>query len=368
MFSNQEFQELLNFTAAQSQVITLYLNTDIGQEPQEVIRLKAKNLLKTLPDIFEEDVEKIETYLDREFDWKPSGLAIFSCAAEGLWRVIPTYVSFRNRIRTSSKPHVKPLAHLLDHYGHYGVILIDRLGARFYAYHLGHCVDSDGYMGEENRKLKAGAGSSAVGLKGGSDGSRHVLETWQRNSREAASAAAGFFEGHPIRRLFLGGAAETISYFQLQLPRQLQACIAGQFNIDMDAPELEVQQKSIALLGETNARREASLVREMIDRAKSGGNGVLTLDPTLKAVFEGRVKTLIISDGFRQKGYSYQDTGFLSSELVIDQPEAAGQPQRVEDVVEAAVERTLSQGGHVELISENEELEESGKIGAILRY
>jgi hypothetical protein len=37
-------------------------------------------------------------------------------------------------------------------------------------------------------------------------------------------------------------------------------------------------------------------------------------------------------------------------------------------VVEAAVSRTMEQGGHVEVISDNVELERAGWIGALLRY
>jgi len=40
----------------------------------------------------------------------------------------------------------------------------------------------------------------------------------------------------------------------------------------------------------------------------------------------------------------------------------------VEDVVDTAVALTMSQGGHVEIISNNPELEGVGRIGAILRY
>jgi len=37
-------------------------------------------------------------------------------------------------------------------------------------------------------------------------------------------------------------------------------------------------------------------------------------------------------------------------------------------VVDAAVAQTVSQGGHVEIIADNTALEDSGHIGAILRY
>jgi peptide subunit release factor 1 (eRF1) len=38
------------------------------------------------------------------------------------------------------------------------------------------------------------------------------------------------------------------------------------------------------------------------------------------------------------------------------------------DVVDEAVKRTVEQGGHVEVVSENIQLESAGRIGALLRY
>jgi hypothetical protein len=40
----------------------------------------------------------------------------------------------------------------------------------------------------------------------------------------------------------------------------------------------------------------------------------------------------------------------------------------MDDVVGAAVSRAMELGGNVEIITEDEALEEAGKIGALLRY
>ncbi len=147
------------------------------------------------------------------------------------------------------KPYVKPLAHLLDNYAYYGVILVDRVGARFFEYHLGELLVTEGVLGEDVRKLKKGSGSSAVGMRGGArgaqGGNRHEEEVVQRNMREAANAAGRFFEGKPIRRLFLGGTAENVAQYRELLSKQLQSCIAGTFAIDMTAGEHEVRKHAL---------------------------------------------------------------------------------------------------------------------------
>ncbi len=367
MFTQADLQELLSFEGNGSRVVSLYLNADIAEDSSEAIKLRAKNLLKSLNGRFAPDASAIEKYLEYSHDWSKPGLAIFSCSERNFWRVFPTAVPFRNRVRVKAKPHVKPIAHLLDFYAHYGVILVDRVGARFFEYHLGELQATEGHLGENVRTLKDGQGSSAHGMRGGLEGSRRESEVIQRNLREVAAAAGAFFSGRKIRRLFLAGTPETVGQLRDLLPRQLASCLAGQFQIDMDAPEGDVRQKSLALLHEANARREEDLVHRLVEESERGGLVVTGLDDTLRAIFTGRVQTLVITDGFRQTGYRYGETGFLSSKMVIDRPEAAGQPETVEDIVEEAVTLTLASGGHVELISDNPDMAQIQHIGAFLR-
>jgi peptide subunit release factor 1 (eRF1) len=372
MITQAELQELIAFDGGDSQVVSVYLNTDTGEQSSETIKLQARSLLKETGD-FPADIEKIENYLDLSFDWTKPGLAIFSCAAHDFFRSFPTAVSYRNRVRISNKPHVKPLAHLLEYYANYGVIVVDKVGARFFEYHLAELQDKDGTMGEEVRKTKHGSGSgragastSATGTRGGQ--SRHEEETVQRNLRETAEAAARFFAGKSIRRLFIGGTAENVAQFREYLSKQLQSRIAGTFAIDMTAGEHEVREQTSALMREANARREEALIQSMITSAAKGSNATVGLDNTLQAVGEGRVQTLIISDGYRMPGFAHDSSPFLTARENVEVPYGEGQLLPVNDVIEAAVHRTMVQGGQVEIVSENPQLEEAGQIGALLRY
>jgi peptide chain release factor subunit 1 len=366
MFSHTELQELLAFEAGDSQALSFYANVDAGQQPRETIKQQARGLLREAPDELAADVAAIEKYLDLSHDWSKPGLAIFSCQAQDFFRVYPAAVPFRNRLRVGAKPYVKPLAHLLDHYAHYGVVLVDRVGARFFEFHLGELQHTGGFLGEDVRKLKHGGGMAAAsGMRGGASGDRAEDETAARNLREAATAAVHFFEHKDIRRLFLGGTTETVSQFRDLLPRRLQSCLAGTFAIEMNASEHEVRDRSLALLTEANDQREKKLVETMIGGAAQGGAAVTGLADTLTAVSEGRVQTLVVSDGFKAAGLMDK-----ASRTLLDTDAGYGQEngqfEAVDDVVEAAVARAMSHGGHVEIISDNPNLERVGRIGALL--
>jgi len=372
MLLQEDLQDLLSFDGGGSPVVTLYLDTDTSKQTNEVIKKQVRAMLKEA-DAVNGDVEAIEQYLNMSYDWNSRGLALFSCAGVEFLRAYPTAVSFRNRVRIGTRPHVKPLAHLLDYYAFYGVIVIDRVGARFFEYHLGELINSEGTMGEDVRKQKLGGGSSrggggsaTTGQRGG-QGGRHEEEVVQRNMRDSAAAAQQFFLTKAIRRLFLGGSAANVAQFREQLSNQLQSQIAGSFAIDMTAGEHEIRQLSLELLQEANAEREQRLVDSLITSAAKGENAVIGLEATLTTVSQGRVQTLILSDGFRTAGFSNDERGQLSAYESVSTPYDSPLTP-VEDIIEAAVSRTMDMGGQVEIISDNPELEKAGRIGALLRY
>ena len=366
MISQEQFHALLSFESGDHKVLSLYLNTDSSQESIEAIKLKAKNLLREA-DFLEDDVQAVETYLNHSFDWKSPGLALFSSRGGDFFEPFPTAVSFRNRLRIAPKPYLKPLAHLLDFYAHYGVILVDKVGSRFFAYHLGALQASDGFMGEEIHKLKDGRGSSAIGRRGGTGGASREDENARRNLREAASAAVDFFRNKPIRRLFLGGTAENTAQFRDLLPRQMQSCLAGTFAIDMNAGEHEVRAEALQLLQAANAEREKKLVKTLLGTSASGGTAVLGLDDTLQAISNRRVQTLVISDGFRLPGYVDYESGFVVANLAKS-PLSDRELTAVDDVIDSAFTLSLNQGAHVEVIRDDPDLDNAGKIGALLRF
>ena len=315
MINQAQLQELLSYNSGGNNVLSLYLNTDTSQETKESIRLHIRGMIREADLHNSESAAMIERYLDHSFDWASPGLALFCCGENDYFQQFETAVSFRNRLRVSPKPYIKPLAHLLDFYTHYGVILVDRVGARFFAYHLGQLEETEGIMGEETQNIKKGSGSSAHGMRGGAGGGRHEKEVASRNLREAAQEAANFFTRNKIRRLFVGGTAETVSRFQELLPKQLQSCIAGTFAMDMTAGEHAVRAQTLHLLGEVNAKREKQVVSQLMDAEAKGGNGVIGLDDTLQAINDKRVQTLVISDGYRSPGYFNESSGFVVANL-----------------------------------------------------
>jgi peptide chain release factor subunit 1 len=359
MFSESDLRELAQIDA-QTPVLSLYLNTDPSLGNSDTHKLRGRSMLKDIP--LPNDLEAIQRYLDHEYNWSGRGVAVFSCAAQGFLRAYSLAVPVRNLVHVGDRPSLKILADLLDNYGGYGVVLVDKQGARVFHFHLGTLVEQEGVVGEEVKHTKRGGASSMPGRRGGSsDQSRAVDEQIDRNMREEADFAAHFFESRRVRRVLIGGTDENTTLFRSYLPKAWQSLVVGSFAISMTASHPEVLSKAIQIGMEAEARREAVLIDRIITSAAKGAEGSIGLETTLAAVNDGRVQTLVITEGYRKVGYRSKETGMLSAVK-------EGDMEKVLDVIDQAVSEVIRHGGEVEVVHKNEALEQAGSIGALLRY
>jgi peptide subunit release factor 1 (eRF1) len=366
MLTERDLQELLDYKA-QNPVLSVYLNTDPALGSSDVYKLKLRSNLKDidLPD----DTSVIERYFDHEYDWSGRSVALFSCAPEKFFRAYPIAVSVRSRVRVSERPHVKPLADLMATYGGYGVVLIDKQGARLFYFHLGELIEQEGILGESVRRIKHGGGSQAAGRRSGSAGQTfHAEGIAERNMKDAADFASQFFSEKNVRRVLIGGTEDNITPFRTQLPKSWQSLIVGTFPISMTAPHSEVLERAIEAGRQFEQKELERLLNAVITGAAKKRGGVTGLGETLRAIHEGRVQNLLITEGFRAKGFRCKGCGYIT-DLEIDHCDFCGsQFDKIDDAVELAVRKVLQEGGEVEVFHDNPKLKEHGDIGGLLRY
>jgi peptide subunit release factor 1 (eRF1) len=316
-----------------------------------------------------EDVEVIERYFDHEHDWSGRSTVVFSCEPEGYFQAFSFAVPISDRVRISNRPHVKPLANLLDSYGGYGVALIDKQGARLFYFHLGELREQEGMLGESVKHTKRGGGSQAPGRRGGSAGqTNYAEEVAERNIKESAEFAAGFFGEYNVRRILIGGTDENVNAFRKELPKSWQSLVVGSFPMSMNASQTEVLERALEIGRQAERRRDAHLIEAILTSAGKGQAGVADLDETLGAVNDGRVQTLVIREGFRAPGYRCLGCGYLTGQELAACPFCGKEFEQIKDAVELAVRRVMQNGGDVEVVEDEENHKEFGGIGALLRY
>ena len=204
-------------------VVSLYLNVDPTQRTTDGYKLRLRGLLKeaTQEDVTK-DLEAIERFFDHEYDWSGKSVVIFSNQTAGLWLTYSLAVPItQSRLEIGPKPSIRPLVRALDVYGSYGVVVVDRQGARMFDFHMGQLVETDGYLGEEIRKIKRGSGSSRGGASrsGGGGGGRHEREMAAQNLRDLADATTEFLEEQSFKHLLLAGTDETVAQLKDLLPK-----------------------------------------------------------------------------------------------------------------------------------------------------
>lgn len=365
MFSEKDLQELLNYSA-ENQVVTLYLNTDPTKSTTEAASLRLRNLLKTVD--LPEDVLAIENYISLEYDWAAKGLVIVSDQAGDFFKTYQFSLSVPNEIHVGKHPTIRPLVRLLETFTGWGVVLVDKEGARLFSFDLGELGEIGGITGEEVKQQKRGGGNAMPGRMGGADMSSKIENIIEKNIKEVISEAQDFFEEHHIRRIMIGGTDDNIARFKEELPKSWQSLVVGEFPMSMSASDDEVLEQATEEALAAQKKMNKSLINQAVTLAAKGSNGVIGLIDTLNAIHEGRVRILFVDQHFEQEGYRCRGCGYLTIQPLDACPFCGETFDKIDKAVEMAVRESLKKNAEVKVVEDMEILKEAGNIAAILRY
>jgi peptide chain release factor subunit 1 len=366
MLTETNLQELLGYETSY-QVLSVYLNTDPKEASADAYKLNLRSMLKDIN--LPSDVLAVENYFSREYDWTGRSMVVFSCAPDSFFRAYALAIPVRNQVIVSDKPHVKPLASILDYYGGYGVALVDKQGARLFSFHLGELKEQEGILGQSVRHTKHGGASAKPGVRGGITGqTRYEDELAGRNIRDVAEFAAHFFSENNVRRVLIGGTEENIALLRNQLPKSWQSLIVGTFPMSMTASKLEVLERTMQIGKEAEFRKEEQILKKLVTGAAKERGGVLNLDETLRALHDGRIQTLVIQDGYRASGYQCRGCGYITAQELPTCQFCGSKFTQIPDAVEMAVYKVMKAGGEVEVLQHEHKVDGFESIGALLRY
>ncbi len=310
----------------------------------------------------QEDLSRIEQFVRKGIDRSETrGLAIFASSANDLWEVIELPVPVRSQVLINSAPAVGQLESVVQEHEPIGVLLADRQHARLFVFELGRIVEHSELLDELPRDYDA-RGQSERGTP-----EHHVEELAHQHLRNAAKAAFQVFQERPFQHLVIGAPEAVASELEAALHPYLRERLGGRIHVAVDASEAAVQEAAEAVEDELERRRDAAVVDKLREAAATGRRGVAGLAGTLTALNEHRVERLVVSKGFAKEGWRCAGTGTLHA-VGPKHPLTGATMNRVEDVVEDAVEAALASGVPVTICVANADLDVLGRIGALLRY
>jgi len=363
-------KDLAGFKSTDSLVVSCYLDVDGRRHirPKDVA-LAFESLQKQLiashsGQDFAADLsvmsEHLRTQLDRH---GVRGLAMFSCAAKGLWKVFPLPVPVANRISVNQSPAVGPLEAILHDLEPLGVLLLDRQRARMFVFHFGEVIERselfEALPRDYDRRDDASRGSREREQ-------HHVDELTQQHYRHSAGAVFQLFQDKGFGRLTVGATDEVYAAIEHELHPYLRQRLAPRMHVSVSASETDIAKAAMEVERLVERERETTMVAKLRDAIGSGSKGVSGLGPVLGALSERRVATLLVSNGFAEPGWSYP-----CGALAIRGPKCPldGQEmERVDDVVSDAVDAALLEGAQIVTCEANADLDVLNRIGAILRY
>jgi peptide subunit release factor 1 (eRF1) len=342
-------------------VVSLYLDVDgrrhVRPADYEAVfeRMAKPHVAPSQPDVVKR-IHRIRRHVGAGFDRSTvRGVAAF-CGTK-LWETVELPVPVRNQLVVDGSPHVAQLEGVLDNHERLGVLLADRQRARVFVFELGRLVDKtelfDGLPRHEDDK---------------GDWDRdhvhdHQAAAAQHHLRRAASALFEAHQEQPLDHVVVAAPEEIANDLERQLHPYLRERLAARLGLPVTAPDSRVRDAVEEVEAQVERDRKGALVEQL----RAGNGAVAGLDPTLAALTQRRVGTLLVSAGYATPGWHCDACGHLGSKGRRC-PSCEATMAAVDDVVEAAVEHALLSSCRVEVCEGNADLDVMGRIGGLLRF
>jgi peptide chain release factor subunit 1 len=326
--------------------------------------------------------------------------------AKGELEQIELPMDLRDRIQVDRSPYASPLASLIDQYERYGVIVADQRNARLFEVYLGQIQGWEELSNEvtplstrvaealpagetpKPGKPETGKHRRPSGRHATKAGGFHGLDELRRRNhadyvkhqflQQVADRAFRRFKVRPFDRLILAGPHELLPLLEDHLHSYLRQRVVAREDMPRDLPKDEARRRIIAIEDRVEAQKEKELLQDVHDQLGKSGLAVAGLDESLRALFYGQVRTLIVLDNDGQPGRECPECKFLfvrpQDELertptLVECPVCKRATRRVPDIMDEAVELAITSGARVEHIAHaRDTLKNLGGVAAVLRF
>ena len=349
--------------------LSVYMKSSSAQEldaSRSFISSRFKAMDKSLPadDLrqpFRSTMSLVEESM-ASLPWKGErSRVIFACGPLSFLHVYRLGLEVEPLVVLDTSPFLLPLARLRDDYEDYGLLLLNSQEARLFTI---------------RSRLLEERGQSSIDLM-----NKHKKGGWSqmRYSRLRKGAIKSFLaevvedlarlEGlENMRGLVIAGPGEAKIELMEMLSPQIKERVMGLLDVSMGVKPADLVEMGdrVALEKERSSGRErAEELRSAVLKGQLYASGA---DPVRDALLQGRVKSLLLLDGFVIPGWICESCQHFHEGSQPDScPRCNGRTSRV-NILEELYELAQRTGAEVEFVEEDEFLRSLGGVGAILRY
>jgi peptide subunit release factor 1 (eRF1) len=368
-----QLRALADIESPEAPVVSLYLQLDadrrIGHAWHTAFNSLRTATLKPIGDrrkwqAMKDEFDRIQQALEDELPALGRGVAFFVCRQRDLWQQTAVSVPLPDAVHLDPKPYLRPLVRTQDEHDRFVLAVLSQELNRFFVSQIGQVEEVLQITAPNPRKVARGH----HGPRDDKEGS--VLDEVKHEARILAHAADLVLTGFEGRYLLLSGATLMRAEAIQELPKHLQQRVGEQFAVEIHARPAEVAAAAQPAQRIIEEREETATVQRLIDAGPNAS--AWGVQPTLNALREGRVMTLVVEDSFTTPGARcrnclalWQAMGPTCGACGSDSIEP------VDDVAELAIEDALEEKAALEMVcshSGRQLLARIGPMAALLRW
>ena len=363
-------KRLTGFVLSDLPVISLYLDAranehgkhDFGPFVRKELSSRARTYRAHSPqrNSFDEDFVRIERFLENEFRPSTQGLAIFACAgANDFFEAGQFEAPFeRHELFIYDRPHLYPLARLIDQYRRYAVVLADTNRARIIVFAAGQSIDRTEIENVKTKQAQIGGWSQ-------SRYQRHLENYHLHHAKEVIEVLERTVRDESINSVILAGdEATVIPILREQMSKELSEKVIDVLSLGIDTPEHELFEQSLRAFERHDTLTDLQKVARLMNEYRADDLGVAGVVETLAATSNGQVEEMLITASAGDLKYDDTEVRKVLSAYgaglkTIDQRTVA------DELIRRATELSSAQ---VIFIEDSSLLEPVGGVGAFIRY
>ncbi len=309
------------------------------------------------------DVERCAEFLENIHKIDVRGLALFSCAGRDAFETVGVPVPFRPHMVVAQRAAIAPLIAALDEFKRIAVCLVDRREARLFEYFMGRMEEVASFVDEVPGRVRVGGrfGTEEARI------SRHIQSHEYEHFKNVADVLFEQFKVRGFDWLFLGVRPELRENVEHVLHSYVRSHLKGYIDATFKTPAKEVKKMTIELAERLRLDENERLVERLIVAAMSGGQAVLGLSKTLRAINMAAVSRLIVRAGAAGKGMACESCAYLG--LRRRECELCGRRMKKhENIIDLAEEAATAVGAEISHVNVESRLDDFDGIGAFVRF
>lgn len=376
--TSQQLDRLAAITPGAHPIVTLYLKLEPRDRARGKYLIKLKNRMRTALDglaamgfspaeqrLVAADLDRIYRDLETPAGLPPTqGIAFFASEGLGLYERVELPMVYRSRLVVDRTPLIRELLAAHDEVGRLLTVVMDRTSARIFE------VTAYGAKEVADIRSEATRGGKFHSDRHGAPGmGEHTYHNRIRNEkkRHLGAIAEALFRldrAAPAHGFILAGIGTDAASLTPFLHPYLKGKVMGTARLNpKETSAAHVHAATLAARAQAEQESEAALVKQVRSGLGTGWavNGVA---PTLKALAEGKVRTLLVDPSVSQPGFRC-----ASGRLALQEKDcrAEGPCVPVYDILDDAIEEALRQRVEVDVIHSEAAARIDG-LAALLRF